>query len=249
MKKVYGFVVLFLSVLSLSHAQNDNWNSSGWGGKLIKGEGETVKESRNVTGFTGVQSGISADVYLKQGSSFKLEVEGQKNILELLKTEVVNGELKIKFEKGYSIRYKNPLKIYIEAPSYDYLGMSGSGNVKAEKLSGDKLNISISGSGDFDLGDVQYKLLDLGISGSGNVEIAGSVETTEIHVSGSGDVSADDLKSQKVECHVSGSGNITCNAADVLTAHVSGSGDIRYKGNPKSVKTRVSGSGDVEPIK
>ena len=98
MKKGIFLLLAFLAITTLATAQKDKtknkdkdkdedesgWDS-GWGGKRVKGTGAVVKELRNVTGFTGVESGISADIVLKQGSSFKVTIEGQKNILDLLK--------------------------------------------------------------------------------------------------------------------------------------------------------------------
>jgi hypothetical protein len=226
---------------------NESWSSSGWGGEKIEGTGDVVTENRDVRDFTGVTSSIAADIELRQSATFKVTIEGQKNILDLLETEVKDGKLKISFKKGYSIRYKKQMKVSIEAPNFAYLGMGGSGNVTANGgLSGDKLNLNISGSGDFDLGQLKYNDVKVGISGSGNVNVGGSTEKAELTISGSGDLKATNLKAQSVNCRVSGSGNVSCFATQELEALVSGSGDIRYSGSPASVKKRVSGSGSVQ---
>jgi Putative auto-transporter adhesin, head GIN domain len=233
-----------------SKKENDDnwgWNTSGWGGERVVGTGDVITENRDVRDFKGVTSSISADIDLRQSSTFKVTIEGQKNILDLLETEVRDGKLKISFKKGYSMKYKKSLKVYIEAPSFDYLGMAGSGNVRAEgTLSGEKLDISISGSGDFDLMQLKYGDIKAGISGSGDVNLGGSTERAELTISGSGDLKAKDLKAQTVRCRVSGSGNVSCFVTKEMDALVSGSGDIRYSGSPASVKKRVSGSGSVE---
>jgi Putative auto-transporter adhesin, head GIN domain len=232
---------------SKKESYGDNWNSSGWGGERVVGTGDVVSETRDISGFTGVSSGISADIELRQNSTFKVSIDGQKNIIDLVEMEVKDGTLKIRFKKGYSMTYKKTLKIRVEAPSFAYLGMSGSGNVRAEgALTGEKLDISISGSGDFDLMQLKYADVKVGISGSGDVDLGGSVERAELSISGSGDLKAKDLKAQSVRCRVSGSGDVSCFAAKELDASVSGSGDIRYSGNPASVKKKVSGSGDIE---
>jgi Putative auto-transporter adhesin, head GIN domain len=255
MKKIFFYAFLLLATSNTLFAQknkdkddNDsNWNQSGWGnGQRITGQGQKVKEDRNITGFTGVESGIAADIILKQGSSFKVTIEGQKNILDVLKTELKGTSLKISFEKGVNIRYKENLKIYVEAPNFETLGMSGSGDVRADgTLKGSKLRIGISGSGNFNL-NLDYTELDLGISGSGDVMLDGKSDKVTMGVSGSGDIKAGNLKAQSVKCSVSGSGNINCNAQKSLEAYVSGSGDIKYSGNPSSVKTKVTGSGDID---
>jgi Putative auto-transporter adhesin, head GIN domain len=227
--------------------ENWGWSTSGWGGEQVVGTGDVITENRDARDFTGVTSSISADIELRQSSTFKVTIEGQKNILALLETEVRDGKLKIAFKKGYSMKYKKALKVYVEAPNFAYLGMGGSGNVTVNGgLSGDKLDLNISGSGNFDLGQLKYSDVKVGISGSGNVDLGGSTEKAELTISGSGDLKAKDLKAQSVRCRISGSGNVSCFATQELDALVSGSGDIRYAGSPASVKKRVSGSGSVE---
>ncbi|MBL7814102.1 MAG: DUF2807 domain-containing protein [Saprospiraceae bacterium] len=224
----------------------NNWNNWG-GGERVVGEGPSVSETRDVKNFTGFKSSISADITVKQTSgNFNVTIEGQKNIIALVKCEVVDGTLKIGFEKGYSINHKEPLKIHIEAPSFSYMGMSGSGNVRSKSgLTGEKLTVNISGSGDFDLNDLKFNNLNVGISGSGDIDLAGSVESVELSISGSGDLNAENLKAQKAQCRVSGSGDISLNVSKELDASISGSGDISYSGKPATVHKRVSGSGDI----
>jgi hypothetical protein len=260
--KKYIFLLISVFTLSISLSaqkekekhkdrnHNNWWHNSGWGGERVYGEGPTVKETRAIKDFTGFESGISADIYLKQSKEHRVTLEGQKNILALVKIEKKpDGTIRIGFEKGYSINYKEPLKINIESPIYEVMGMSGSGNVVANGgISGKSLDIYISGSGDFDLTNLNYTEMDISVSGSGDMDLSGSAENINFSVSGSGDIKAQDLKAKSVRCRVSGSGDINCNASDSLDASISGSGDIRYRGKPASLKSRVSGSGDVDPL-
>ena len=64
-------------------------------------------------------------------------------------------------------------------------------------------------------------------------------------MSGSGDIRAYDLQADFVDAQVSGSADIRVTANEMLKARVSGSGDISYKGNPKKIDTKSSGSGDI----
>ena len=52
-----------------------------------KGKGAVEKFTRSETGFTGVDMQCSANVFVKQASEFKIVVEGQKNIVDLLQTD------------------------------------------------------------------------------------------------------------------------------------------------------------------
>ena len=226
---------------------NDNWDNWG-GGTKVRGEGPSVSETRDAKGFKGVKSAISGDITLKQSSNgYKVVVEGQKNILAHLITEVVDGNVKIYYEKGFSIQNKVPIKISLEAPAFDYIGLSGSGDVRTNgALSGDKMTVKLSGSGNFNLDELKYTDLAINLSGSGNVKLSGTAATVDLSISGSGNLNADNLQAQKANCSISGSGNLSLNVSKEMDARISGSGDIRYSGNPASVKSKVSGSGEIK---
>ena len=69
---------------------------------------ETIaqKETRQVNGFDEVSMGISGDLYLKQGSSTSLELQGDDDDLEDVITEVKNGKLVIKYRNNIQCQKK-----------------------------------------------------------------------------------------------------------------------------------------------
>ena len=236
-------------------------------GKRIKGTGAVERTTRDAKDFKSIDVMTSANVFVRQSATFKVEVEAQKNIAEVLETVVEDGILKIKIKQGsWNLSYEK-LNIYVEMPTVENLEISGSGDLTAETaLSGDKitldivgsgninvdkgltakaLKIVIGGSGDMKIDRIVVNELSTKIAGSGGLVLTGEADKADYHVSGSGDIDAKKLKSKAVEASVSGSGNISCNADESLDAHTSGSGDISYSGNATAVKTKVSGSGNI----
>lgn len=237
-------------------------------GRRIKGTGAVERTTRDAKDFKSVDVMASANVFVKQAATFKVEVEAQKNIAEVLETVVENGTLKIKFKQGtWNLSFEK-LNIYVEMPTVENLDISGSGDLTAETaLTGDKIGVDITGSGNINIekgltakalkvgiggsGDIKIDGIEVGelstrIAGSGELILSGKADKADYSVSGSGDVDASKLKSKAVEASVSGSGNINCNAEESLDAHASGSGDITYSGSATAVKTKVSGSGNIE---
>ncbi len=213
--------------------------------KGVKGTGPVTTETRAVTGFKGVDLGVSGDVYMTQGSDFKVVVETQANVAELLETYVDDGVLKIYFKKNTGNVNYDKLIVRIQAPVFESIGLYGSGNMVAENaFKGQNLAIILAGSGEVNIKDATYNSLKADITGSGNLAISGTAESSDLQVSGSGDIEAAGLKSKQTKADVVGSGNIDCQAETNLDANIVGSGDIHYSGNP-SVKSRVTGSGDI----
>lgn len=237
------------------------------GGKRIVGKGSVEKQDRDAKDFKGIDLMASGDVFVKQGSVYKVVVEGQKNITDLIETVVENNVLLIKMKEGsWNLSY-DKLNIYIETPSVSSLEISGSGDITVESaFQTDDMTVSISGSGNIKLpngltakalkseiggsGDIQIgssTVTDLAASvfGSGNFTIKGTGEKAKLSVTGSGDIDAEDFTAKAVEAQTTGSGNITCHATESIDAQITGSGDIRYSGNPPAVKASETGSGNV----
>jgi hypothetical protein len=209
------------------------------------------KEIRNVKGFTKVNFGISGDLKIKIGPEFSVVLEGVRNDLEEVITELSGDKLLIK-QENWRFRFNEKVNVYITMPELTGLGVSGSG--KAEILdainNADNLSLSVSGSGRLLTAGLITDNLNCSISGSGNITIGseGNADNGDISISGSGNYSGEAFEIDNLKISVSGSGNCLCKAGDSLNATISGSGNVTYKGNPR-IDARVSGSGHVRAAK
>lgn len=214
--------------------------------KFIRGEGDVVKQEISIDDFDGIAISISANVYLTQGNTQKVVVEGQANIIANIEREVKKGTWEIGFEK--STKNTKRVNIYITIPDLTSIAVAGSGDVTTEsdfKGMGD-LSIFIAGSGNVNVrGDA--KSLDLSIAGSGDVKMEGTAPTVEVSIAGSGDVDLKSFMSQNCEVNIAGSGDCNVNVNGKLDVSIIGSGDVYYIGEAK-VRSSVAGSGDVHEM-
>jgi len=125
--------------------------------------------------------------------------------------------LQISINKNYSSI--EGIEVNVNAPEYD--------------------EVSISGSGDINIIDFKNDNLSLNISGSGDITANGEVQTLIAKISGSG------LISKSATITINGSGDAKIWASDSISAQINGSGDIEYSGNPINVKSKINGSGDI----
>lgn len=237
MKKALTFIIA-VSLMTLSHAQ--------W--KRVKGNGKMVTVERSVGEYDYVALAGWFDVELVDGEEGELTLQGEENLLEYIKTEVKDGKLTIKQKKGVNLRpssWNEGITITVPVERVDGVSLSGSGDIVGKTvLQSDDFRTSISGSGDISL-EVEAQSVDASMSGSGDINLSGKTTDFEVSVSGSGDIKAYDLSAEFVDAQVSGSADIKVTANQMLKARVSGSGDITYKGNPKKIDTKSSGSGDI----
>lgn len=213
-------------------------------GTGLNGQGPLKTETRSVGDFHGVELAIAGELEISVSDRYSVEVQGQENILPVLKTRVENGILKIDFEENVD-GYES-LRIKVSAPSFDDITLSGSGTIRATStLTANRLEVSLPGSGEIVLTQLDAGTVDCEVGGSGSVELGGKTNELQASMSGSGEVKAKDLAANDCKADLSGSGSISCNAAQTLKASISGSGNVSYAGNP-TVEQQVSGSGEVK---
>ena len=206
----------------------------------------TEKETRNLTGFTKVSFGVPGNLYISLGSDYKVVLEGDRDFISEIDTDISNGKLVIKRDSWSNFNNKKVV-VNITMPSLEALSVSGSGQAEVvDALKAGSLNLGVSGSGRVYLNDISAESLDCGISGSGDIILKGngSVSNGDISISGSGKYSGESVKMDLADISISGSGSCLCHVTGSLEAHVSGSGNVTYLGNPK-IDARVSGSGRV----
>jgi len=237
MKKALTIIVALCTV-GIAQAQ--------W--KRIKGNGKIVTIERSVGEYDRVALAGWYDVELVDGNEGELTLTGESNLLEYIKTEVKDGKLIIKQKRGVNLKpssWKEGILVIVPVESVDGVSLSGSGDIIGKTvLKSNNFKTSISGSGDITL-EIEAQSIAASMSGSGDINLSGKTTDFDVSISGSGDIKAYDLEADFVEAQVSGSADIKVTANEMLKARVSGSGDISYKGNPKKIDTKSSGSGNI----
>jgi hypothetical protein len=218
------------------------------GSERVSGSGNSSKEDRNVGSFSGVETVGSMQVIVLQGASHAVRLEGDDNLLEYVETEVDGDVLEIKPRRGYNLRPRAGLKIYVTAPHFDKLSITGSGKITSQSkiTSQRKMEVDITGSGDIEA-DVNAPEVYAEITGSGTIRLKGTTRKFTSEISGSGDTFAWDLLSEDAKVEIAGSGNVQLFASKSLNVEIAGSGDVQYKGNP-SVSTSKAGSGTIKKV-
>ena len=236
MIKRNGFVTALLGISLLL-----GMSSCGGG---ITGEGESVTEVRNVDVFTGIELNTDAEVLLTQGPAQQVRVEGQRNILDVLTTDVRRGKLRIDTDEN--LRQHNPVRVFITVPTVEELVVNGSGAINGRNMmSVNDLRLEISGSGNLNLNTVAQNVQSI-ISGSGDMALQGRGNGLIVNIGGSGDVKAFDFVADRAEVVINGSGDSEVTAQNALKVAVNGSGDVRYRGEPADRQFSMQGSGTIE---
>ncbi|HEY6977077.1 MAG TPA: head GIN domain-containing protein [Chitinophagaceae bacterium] len=235
--------ILFIAFLAIS--------IKSIGAGIIKGNGISKTEKREVGSFSGLSSSGLMDVTIAYGNSTGITLKGDENILPYVETFVKDGRLKIKVKDFTIIRPKLSITVHVSMTTINSVSQSGSGSITGEgNFSNDgETGFSMSGSGKIKLGFEKFGNAAISMSGSGSVELKGNISNNlSVHQSGSGHVDCEDAPSTNVSVQISGSGNTRINATKEITAHISGSGSVYYTGNATIAEQHISGSGGLRKI-
>ncbi|HAA11120.1 MAG TPA: hypothetical protein DCE41_05215 [Cytophagales bacterium] len=194
-----------------------------------RGEGPIVTQQIDIDDITGFNLATVADVFLTQGETQSIEIEGPQNIIDLIvnNSEVRNSIWDI--DPDRCIRLGNdPLNIRITIPTLTQAHISGAGCVE--------------GMTPFvDLDDV-----DLAISGAGSMDLDLTANTVTSDINGAGDITGC-ISATDVTLNTSGAGNYsTCITAETVEARVSGAGNLELEGTATNLEYRSTGVGELD---
>lgn len=213
--------------------------------KAIRGNGDLKEEKRSVARFDGIDLQGSMQVFVSQGTSQAIDLEGESNLLPHLETFVEDDRLIIRFDDDFRIMTTRPVKVHVSAEYLDRLSLSGSGVIRSEDtlFHDESMRLDLTGSGNMYL-VVHAPEITSRITGSGDMHIKGLTRQLKVTVTGSGSYQGTDLKSEDADARITGSGSASTFASRNLNATILGSGNIHYTGSPK-VESHVTGSGKV----
>ncbi len=211
-----------------------------------------TREVRNVETFTRISFRTPGKLYLRQGSPQKIELQGKKDILKEIETEVSGGRLVIGKEGNWGFNWGNDddeITVYITVKDIAGISVSGSGDIIGDtKIIAGDLDLNVSGSGNMTIEAEASGEVEADVSGSGDLILKGKCREFNSDVSGSGKVNLTMNIGGEAEFGISGSGKIEASgtAATVKTS-ISGSGKVLASNlETNRCEVRISGSGDVE---
>lgn len=212
-------------------------------GENVTGNGHVIEETRNIRNFDELKVSSGIDVFITQGDDVSLRLEADENLMEHIKTEVIDGKLKIFTD--VNIRMAKSKKVYLSYEELESIHVSSAGDVKGKNtLHTKNLELKLSSAGDIRL-DVIADEIEVHISSSGNATLSGKTENLKAGLGSAGDLNAFELKAAKADVSASSSGDARIWVTDEARFKCSSAGDIVYRGNPEILESNTSSGGDI----
>lgn len=168
------------------------------------------------------------------GNVWRVEAVGSAEAIARIRVEREDNTVLIASEgsSGWSWRSggSDDVQIRVFVPMLKGCSVSGSSDVRINRVEGESFSGAISGSGDLRIADIDVNLLAASIAGSGEMSGRGRCNQLKVAVAGSGEARLEDVKCNAVKVSVMGSGAVSARTDG--PAHVSalGSGAVRIYG-------------------
>jgi hypothetical protein len=202
-------------------------------------------ETRNFAGegFTAVTATGPDQVIIRQGDSFAVVASGPRAVLDRLDIAVDGSALRISREPGINYGRLGTAVITVILPRLSAISATGSGNVGADRLDGERAELNLTGSGNVTVRDGVVGSVAINLTGSGDMTLTGRAQSADVDVLGSGNISAITFGADNADVSVTGSGSVNMNVDETARISILGSGDVNLTGGANcTINRRGSGS-------
>lgn len=217
----------------------------------VKGNGNIITRTLNVSSFVRLHVRVSGYVELIQADEEKVEVETDGNLEEYLEIENSGRTLYITAEGKWRIPDFTSLRIKVY---YRQLYTLYNACEKAELVcvntwhAGEPVEIKICSDKSFSTLDVVALSVRLVTACVGDVKLKGECSSLEISAKSEGNLDAREMKAHNVTLKNHSAGNIGVYAAETLTISNYGEGNICYHGDGVLKDIRHHGNGKVRHV-
>lgn len=214
-------VIMSLFVVSVLVACSDDDNDPD---QCLEISSPIITEMRTVGDFDRILLEGIGTVLMTQGTQKPLRIETHEEVLALLETEVVGGELQISLRDCLNGMIDR-LDIFVSTPDIEQVQVDGVGTLVAQN-------------------DLDLDRLEVVLNGVGDLFLKGICDELDLTSAGVGNVQAFDLSTQICSVNISGAGNAEVTVDSLLDVTITGAGNVFYKGDPE-INLNVTGTGNV----
>lgn len=199
---------------------------SAFGSSAVQGNGQFATEARAIGNVQVLDLNGPLQVDVRVGEAPSLQVEGDSNLLAMVRTDSNGDTLRISVTGR--VQTSNPLHIIYTTPQLARVESSGSGRLDIRGLNGGALSLTQNGSR--------------------ATQLSGNVSRLEMRLNGSGSVNATSLEVGSTQASINGSGRVNLGQVrgDTVSVELHGSGGMSASGAVRSMNVRTYGSGSAD---
>ncbi len=215
----------------------------------MPGDKTPISEGQKLDTFTKIDIQAGGPIFLIQGDSHSIQIEGRRDIVKDITYQVKNGVLMVRYSRdvwGWFSAFDYPT-ITIHFKDLEQFTLEGGSEVVANDVQSENLRMDFRGGASLEMKNLKADSLDLQVEGGANINIDGVVETQTLRFAGGTNYDGEDLQSATVNLHTEGAVSVTVWVTDALDLDLSGVYNVQYYGNP-AITQNVQGAGNIERL-
>ena len=251
-----GWLAFTLSACNFTNEEKEQMIKSKNGKDYFRDSekwGKVVSQTLELDAFAHIVMDGNADIDLRQGEAFNVEVTGNEKAIEAndIRVEAAQreGENTLHVIAKKSARNLPSIKLNITVPDLRSVKVNGDGDleIKGDDFYTGDLDIEINGDGDFEAPHVDCRKLQVIINGDGDVIAKKfSCEDATLQINGDGDITTD-LKANNIDLQLTSDGEANLDVkCDNLTVSAGGSGEVKLKGKCKNLTKQSFGKASLD---
>lgn len=185
---------------------------------------------------------------MRQDSSFKVVIEADSSVIDKVTAEVSGHELNLKLDAK---QYCGKDSIIISAGIGDLKKLSGEGATRiftSSTINVNELALNLSGATKVVMDLNAAKLITTQKDGASTIDLNGQAGVHEVKSNGSLTINAFGFITGVYDLDLEGTAKVKINALNDLNIKTSGAAEIYYKGSPKNIKEKQSGTYKLEKV-
>ena len=216
----------------------------------IPGNQDLKQESRLVTEFQQVVVTADFNIKLDYAITPKVTVEAESNLLPYIITEVKGKTLNIYVEKKTRLAPNYPITITLSTSMLNKLQFKGEGNITADGIPSDKMDLSLAGKGQCNITNLKTGSLKIAATGDFDLSMKDVMSNGGVKISMADNVTANinNFTAPKIEVEANSLEGSRWGSVqtDALTLKVTNAGNMDFTGFAgKDVNATMTSTGTV----
>lgn len=215
-----------------------------FGGKKVKGNGTIISRNESVKAFKSIEVSGGMLVRLKQDAASSLRIETDENLMEYIEVNVDGNTLEVHAKDGYNLDPSKEITLFISAPEYDKIDLSGATHLNTEGLiTEDEIELQASGASEITM-QIKCSSFNAGLSGASELKLNGEASKFDVDASGASKIRCMNLQTNETTLDLSGASEAEVAVEKQLNVEASGASNVSYRGNA-NIKQNSSGASNV----
>lgn len=213
-------------------------------GELVKGSGNVIQKSFDLSGFTRVEIGSAFIGDVKQGDGWSVVVSADDNIMERISVLLEEKTLRVHLN-GFRINATR-LRVDVTMPAIEALAAGGASRVTIGGFMRQPVFAALLTGASHLNGEISADALTVHASGASMVTLNGAGSVLSVSASGASHAILAELAVESADVKLSGASHASIHASRTIDVLASGASHLTYSGGATVASSKSSGGSGIK---